>query len=74
MIRVLVVDGEALIRTGFTHILSRHILSTADVLEGVAAVPGGQAVRTVRERAGGASSPTRAASKAASSRQDEDVR
>ncbi|MGW2741362.1 response regulator [Streptomyces sp. NPDC001450] len=44
MIRVLVVDDEALIRTGFTHILS----ATNDI-EVVAAVPGGQAVRTVRE-------------------------
>ncbi|MFK0110288.1 response regulator [Streptomyces sp. NPDC091217] len=44
MIRVLVVDDEALIRTGFT-----HILETADDIEVVAAVPGGQAVRTVRE-------------------------
>ncbi|MEV7325689.1 response regulator transcription factor [Streptomyces sp. NPDC093970] len=44
MIRVLVVDDEALIRTGFT-----HILQTADDIEVVAAVPGGQAVHTVRE-------------------------
>ncbi|MFG2357324.1 response regulator [Streptomyces sp. NPDC048521] len=44
MIRVLVVDDEALIRTGFT-----HILNTADDIEVVAAVPGGEAVRTVRE-------------------------
>ncbi|MEU9152920.1 response regulator transcription factor [Streptomyces sp. NPDC048417] len=44
MIRVLVVDDEALIRTGFT-----HILQAADDIEVVAAVPGGQAVRTVRE-------------------------
>ncbi|WP_316768345.1 response regulator transcription factor [Streptomyces sasae] len=44
MIRVLVVDDEALIRTGFT-----HILETADDIEVVAAVPGGQAVRSVRE-------------------------
>ncbi|MFF4115681.1 response regulator [Streptomyces sp. NPDC001714] len=44
MIRVLVVDDEALIRTGFT-----HILETANDIEVVAAVPGGQAVRTVRE-------------------------
>ncbi|MEV6764482.1 response regulator transcription factor [Streptomyces sp. NPDC051105] len=44
MIRVLVVDDEALIRTGFT-----HILEAADDIEVVAAVPGGQAVRTVRE-------------------------
>ncbi|MGW4563994.1 response regulator [Streptomyces sp. NPDC004561] len=44
MIRVLVVDDEALIRTGFT-----HILNTADDIDVVGAVPGGQAVRTVRE-------------------------
>ncbi|WP_432025874.1 response regulator [Streptomyces sp. 1222.5] len=44
MIRVLVVDDEALVRTGFT-----HILNTADDIEVVGAVPGGQAVRTVRE-------------------------
>ncbi|MFH8800805.1 response regulator [Streptomyces sp. NPDC017936] len=44
MIRVLVVDDEALVRTGFT-----HILNAADDIEVVAAVPGGQAVRTVRE-------------------------
>ena len=44
VIRVLVVDDEALIRTGFT-----HILNTADDIEVVAAVPGGQAVRSVRE-------------------------
>ncbi|MER5793873.1 response regulator transcription factor [Streptomyces sp. NPDC001980] len=44
MIRVLVVDDEALIRTGFM-----HILETADDIEVVAAVPGGQAVPTVRE-------------------------
>ncbi|WP_151476375.1 response regulator [Streptomyces albicerus] len=44
MIRVLVVDDEALIRTGF-----KHILDSADDIEVVAAVPGGQAVRTVRE-------------------------
>ncbi|MEV6833896.1 response regulator transcription factor [Streptomyces sp. NPDC051133] len=44
MIRVLVVDDEALIRTGFT-----HILQAADDIEVVAAVPGGQAVRTARE-------------------------
>ncbi|MFF7474343.1 response regulator [Streptomyces sp. NPDC008092] len=44
MIRVLVVDDEALIRTGFM-----HILETADDIEVVAAVPGGQAVRTVQE-------------------------
>jgi DNA-binding NarL/FixJ family response regulator len=44
VIRVLVVDDEALIRTGFT-----HILETADDIEVVAAVAGGQALRTVRE-------------------------
>ncbi|MFI9810107.1 response regulator [Streptomyces sp. NPDC052301] len=44
MIRVLVVDDEALIRTGFT-----HILQAADDIEVVAAVAGGQAVRTARE-------------------------
>ena len=44
MIRVLVVDDEALIRTGF-----RHILDSADGIEVVAAVPGGQAVRAARE-------------------------
>lgn len=44
MIRVLVVDDEALIRTGF-----RHILDAADDIEVVGAVPGGQAVRAVRE-------------------------
>ncbi|MFJ9867562.1 response regulator [Streptomyces sp. NPDC101165] len=44
MIRVLVVDDEALIRTGFT-----HILNTTNDIEVVAAVPGGEAVRTVRE-------------------------
>ncbi|MEU7427507.1 MULTISPECIES: response regulator transcription factor [unclassified Streptomyces] len=44
MIRVLVVDDEALIRGGFT-----HILSAADDIEVVAAVPGSQAVRTVHE-------------------------
>ncbi|MGW2958934.1 response regulator [Streptomyces sp. NPDC001220] len=44
MIRVLVVDDEALIRTGFT-----HILETAEDIEVVAAVPGGQAVQAVRE-------------------------
>ncbi|WP_405870847.1 MULTISPECIES: response regulator [unclassified Streptomyces] len=43
MIRVLVVDDEAMIRTGF-----RHILDAADDIEVVAAVPGGQAVRAVR--------------------------
>ncbi|MGI5459803.1 response regulator [Streptomyces sp. CA-249302] len=44
MIRVLVVDDEAMIRTGF-----RHILDTADDIEVVAAVHGGQAVRTARQ-------------------------
>ncbi|WP_189312924.1 response regulator [Streptomyces brasiliensis] len=44
MIRVLVVDDEALVRTGFT-----HILNAAGDIEVVAAVPGGEAVRTVRE-------------------------
>lgn len=44
MVRVLVVDDEALIRTGFT-----HIFNTADDIEVVAAVSGGQAVRAVRE-------------------------
>ncbi|MFJ8198046.1 response regulator [Streptomyces sp. NPDC096152] len=44
MIRVLVVDDEALIRRGFT-----HILNAADGIEVVGAVPGGRAVRTVRE-------------------------
>lgn len=44
LIRVLVVDDEALIRGGFTHILNR-----ADDIEVVAAVPGGQAVQAARE-------------------------
>nr|WSY50987.1 response regulator transcription factor [Streptomyces sp. NBC_00886] len=44
MIRVLVVDDEALVRTGFT-----HILDAADDIRAVAAVPGGQAVHSVRE-------------------------
>ncbi|MEV6116266.1 response regulator transcription factor [Streptomyces sp. NPDC052109] len=44
MVRVLVVDDEALIRTGLT-----HILDAADDIEVVGAVPGGQAVRMVRE-------------------------
>ncbi|MFE5813391.1 response regulator [Streptomyces sp. NPDC056479] len=44
MIRVLVVDDEALIRTGF-----QHILNSADDIEVVAAVPGGQAVHAVRQ-------------------------
>ncbi|MEJ1202726.1 MULTISPECIES: response regulator transcription factor [unclassified Streptomyces] len=45
MIRVMVVDDEALIRTGF-----QHILEAADDIEVVAAVTGGQAVRTAQER------------------------
>ncbi|MEU1706818.1 response regulator transcription factor [Streptomyces sp. NPDC005706] len=44
MIRVLVVDDEALIRTGF-----QHILDAADDIEVVAAVPGGRALTAVRE-------------------------
>ncbi|MFF5471333.1 response regulator [Streptomyces achromogenes] len=44
MIRVLVVDDEALIRTGF-----QRILDAADGIEVVGAVSGGQALRTVRE-------------------------
>ncbi|MFI6655375.1 response regulator [Streptomyces sp. NPDC050523] len=44
MIRVLVVDDEALVRTGFT-----HILNASDDIGAVAAVPGGQAVHAVRE-------------------------
>lgn len=40
----MVVDDEALIRTGF-----QHILDTAEDIEVAAAVPGGQAVRAVRE-------------------------
>ncbi|MEU6340823.1 response regulator transcription factor [Streptomyces sp. NPDC046977] len=44
MIRVLVVDDEALIRTGF-----QHILDAADDIETVAAVPGGRALRAVDE-------------------------
>ncbi|MGW1023791.1 response regulator [Streptomyces sp. NPDC002577] len=44
MVRVVVVDDEALIRTGF-----QHILDAADDIEVVAAVAGGQAVRAVRE-------------------------
>jgi DNA-binding NarL/FixJ family response regulator len=44
MIRVLVVDDEALVRTGFT-----HILNASDGIGAVAAVPGGQAVQAVRE-------------------------
>ncbi|MEW2566267.1 response regulator transcription factor [Streptomyces sp. NPDC047070] len=43
MIRVLVVDDEALIRTGF-----EHILSAADDIEVVGAVVGGQAVAAAR--------------------------
>ncbi|MFF9520981.1 response regulator [Streptomyces achromogenes] len=43
MIRVLVVDDEALIRTGF-----QRILDAADGIEVVGAVSGGQALRTVR--------------------------
>ncbi|MDX3458634.1 response regulator transcription factor [Streptomyces sp. ME02-8801-2C] len=42
MIRVVVVDDEALVRTGFT-----HILNAAQGIEVVAAVSGGQAVRAV---------------------------
>lgn len=44
MIRVLVVDDEALIRTGF-----QHILGAAGDIEVVAAVSGGQAVHAVQE-------------------------
>jgi DNA-binding NarL/FixJ family response regulator len=44
MIRVLVVDDEALVRTGF-----EHILSAAGDIEVVAAVAGGQAVAAARE-------------------------
>ncbi|GAA3378889.1 response regulator transcription factor [Streptomyces sannanensis] len=44
MIRVLVVDDEALIRTGF-----QHILDTADDIEVVATVPGSQAVGTAQQ-------------------------
>ncbi|MGW7253580.1 response regulator [Streptomyces sp. NPDC054834] len=43
MIRVLVVDDEALIRTGF-----QRILDAADDIEVVAAVSGGEAVRTAQ--------------------------
>ncbi|MFF7468976.1 response regulator [Streptomyces sp. NPDC008092] len=46
MIRVLVVDDEALVRMGFS-----HILDAADGIEVVAAVEGGEAVRSVRELA-----------------------
>jgi DNA-binding NarL/FixJ family response regulator len=44
MIRVLVVDDEALIRMGF-----QHILDAADGIQAVAAVPGSQALRAVQE-------------------------
>ncbi|MFJ8821101.1 response regulator [Streptomyces sp. NPDC102467] len=44
MIRVLVVDDEALIRSGF-----QHILGAAHDIEVVDAVPGGRAVSTVQE-------------------------
>ncbi|MDT0309497.1 response regulator transcription factor [Streptomyces sp. DSM 44917] len=44
MIRVVVVDDEALVRTGF-----QHILNAAQGIEVVAAVPGGRAVATVRD-------------------------
>jgi DNA-binding NarL/FixJ family response regulator len=44
VIRVLVVDDEALVRTGF-----KHILTAADDIEVVAAVAGGQAVAVIRE-------------------------
>ncbi len=44
VVRVLVVDDEALVRMGFS-----HILNAADGIEVTAAVPGGEAVRTVRE-------------------------
>ncbi|MER7815008.1 response regulator transcription factor [Streptomyces sp. NPDC096153] len=44
MIRVMVVDDEALIRTGF-----QHILDAADDIEVVAAVLGADAVRTAEE-------------------------
>ncbi|MET8944027.1 response regulator transcription factor [Streptomyces sp. NPDC004542] len=46
MIRVLVVDDEALLRTGF-----QHILDASDDIEVVAAVSGGEAVRTARATA-----------------------
>ncbi|MGA5037303.1 response regulator [Streptomyces capoamus] len=45
MIRVLVVDDEALIRTGF-----QRILAAADGIEVVGAVSGAEALRTVREQ------------------------
>jgi DNA-binding NarL/FixJ family response regulator len=44
VIRVLVVDDEALIRTGF-----QHILDAADDIEVVATVPGGLAVQIAQE-------------------------
>jgi DNA-binding NarL/FixJ family response regulator len=44
VIRVVVVDDEALVRTGFTHILN----AAADI-QAVAAVSGAQAVQAVRE-------------------------
>ncbi|MFG2477777.1 response regulator [Streptomyces fagopyri] len=44
MIRVLVVDDEAMIRTGF-----QHILDAAQDIEVAAAVPGGQALQTARD-------------------------
>jgi len=44
MIRVLVVDDEALIRTGF-----QHILQAADGIETVGAVSGAQAMQAVRD-------------------------
>lgn len=44
MVRLLVVDDEALVRTGF-----QHILDTADDIEAVGRSFGGQAVRAVRE-------------------------
>ncbi|MET9386669.1 response regulator transcription factor [Streptomyces sp. NPDC002928] len=46
MIRVLVVDDEALIRMGF-----QRILDTADGIEVIAAVSGGQALQTAQEKA-----------------------
>lgn len=44
MIEVLVVDDEALVREGFS-----HILNAADGIKVVGAVPGAEAVRMVRE-------------------------
>ncbi|WKE73478.1 response regulator transcription factor [Streptomyces sp. WP-1] len=44
MVRVMVIDDEALIRTGFT-----HILNAADDIEVVGAVPGGLGVHAARE-------------------------